>query len=538
MKISTLTKINRVFFYLSIFFVKLAFAFEDVNFDHSNGFDRMKEFSISYQDPEAEEKIELLRQNYERLKPSKVPSQEKPIIPKVIHQIWIGNNSIPANYLYYLETWKKLHPDWEFKLWRDEDILAENFQSKDLYLRARSMAEQADIARYEILNRYGGLYIDTDIQCFAKFDDLHLKYDFYVNMEPPGVNKKIVSIVNMMIGGVPGHPIFNQTLKNIRDKWESTEENFENKFANSWSSFARSNHNLAVLQTMHPFIDAVFNFLKSDNQQYNKSIVLPAGYNVPIYLVNRYPLLNFLSRVIRGKGKVTNKIIIQPETMSFHFYDKNNSLLPEMSFAKALTYKSKVYEFIFRISNLKNKYYLAFEDLFSKNSPHITSYRLVSSIPKIIHIENSKDMNLEQIEDLKKAWQEKNKDFVIEVVKNRSLIERFKQIYDQGGVYVETSLKPCSLEEFNYKYDFYALVERNSLWSFAANPQIIAVKPKHSIFRNLVRKLDLSSLKAENYSSDDLNEIYTDTVYRYLQTDGKSILLPKIYFQLKEKRND
>ena len=184
--------------FVAIFFMSLsAFGFSDVNFDHSNGFDRMKEYSVKYQEKDAEEKISLLRKNYERLKPSNVKSSTKPIIPKVIHQIWIGDNPIPSNYKYYLETWRKFHPDWEIKLWTQKEIENENFASKDLFDRSRGLAEQSDIARYEILYRYGGLYIDTDVQCFANFDELHHKYDFYINMEPPGVNKKIVRQCDM-----------------------------------------------------------------------------------------------------------------------------------------------------------------------------------------------------------------------------------------------------------------------------------------------------------------------------------------------------
>lgn len=538
MKISTLKKINRVLFFLYLFFASIALSFGDVDFDHSNGFDRMKEFSVSYQEQGTEQKIELLRKNYDRLKPSKAPSSSEPIIPKVIHQIWVGNNSIPANYLYYLETWKKFHPDWEFKLWREKDILAEKFETEDLFLKSRGMAEQADIARYEILRRYGGLYIDTDIQCFANFDELHHKYDFYVNMEPPGVNKKIVSIVNMMIGSVPEHPILTQTLKNIRTNWVETENYFENKFSNSWSSFARSTHNLAVLQTMHPFINAVFDFLQSDNLKYNKSIVLPAGYNVPIYLVNRYPLLNYLSRIIRGKPKVTNKIIIQPETMSFHFYDKNNSLLPEMSFAASLFNKNSFYSFFYRLMNLRNKYYLAFEDLFLKNSPNVISYRLKSTIPEVIYLENTNNMTEQEILLRKEAWQKHNPGYIVNLIDKSPLSYRFYLLKDMGGIYVDSSFNPCNLEEFQYKYDFYGLVKKNGLSSLALSTEIIAIKPGHSILRNLVEELENKSKLPNTPSDADINNVYLDRVYRYIQMDGKSIVLPKIYFKLKEKKID
>jgi len=519
---------------VAIFFMSLsAFGFSDVNFDHSNGFDRMKEYSVKYQEKDAEEKISLLRKNYERLKPSNVKSSTKPIIPKVIHQIWIGDNPIPSNYKYYLETWRKFHPDWEIKLWTQKEIENENFASKDLFDRSRGLAEQSDIARYEILYRYGGLYIDTDVQCFANFDELHHKYDFYINMEPPGVNKKIVSIVNMMMGSVPGHPIFAQALANTRDNWDKTEEHFEKTFSNSWSSFARSNHNLAVLQTMHPLINAVFNFIKLDDPIYNKSIVLPAGYNVPIYLVNRYPILNFLSRIVRGKPKVTNKIIIQPETMSFHFYDKNNSLLPEMSFAESLFNKNRLKGYLYRILNLRDKYYLAFEGLFNRNSPTVISYRTTPSIPQNIYIENSNNISNKEMLELQNKWQELNPDFNIKTLDKADLISRFYLLKEKGGVYVDSKFLPLKLEEFQYKYDYYGMVSFKSwLGKLDLSTDIIAIRPGHSMILNLLRDFD-KAIENGEVSDGEIKNFYLNNAYKYYQLNGKSIILPEVYFNLK-----
>jgi hypothetical protein len=517
----------------SLFISSTAFGFSDVDFDHSNGFDRMREYSIKYQEVDAEKKIELLRKNYERLKPSKVPSSTTPIIPKVIHQIWLGNNSIPANYKYYLETWRQYHPDWEIKLWTIKEIEAENFASMDLFYRARGYAEQSDIIRYEILYRYGGLYIDTDVQCFANFDELHHKYDFYINMEPPGVNKKIVSIVNMMIGSAPKHPIFAQALENTRKNWDKVEENFEKRFSNSWSSFARSNHNLAVLQTMHPLINAVFSFLKEDSKSFDKSIVLPAGYNVPIYLVNRYPILNFLSRMIRDKPKVTNKIIIQPETMSFHFYDKNNSLLPEMSFSESLLSKNKLKGYIYRIFNLRNKYYLAFEGLFDRNSPTEISYRTASNIPKIIYLENNNNLSVQELENLQHKWEQFNPYFKVKTLDASDLISRFYLLKEQGGIYVESSFAPLKLEEFQYKYDYYGIASLDQEQGrLALGRGIIAIVPNHSIIYNLLREYEAEAAKAK-ISDSKVIQLYLDNAYKYYQLDGKSIILPEIYFNLK-----
>lgn len=510
-----------------------ALGFSDVDFDHSNGYDRMKEYSVKYIDPDADEYVDLLRKNYLQLLPSKIKSNQNPLIPKVVHQIWLGPASIPQNYKYYLETWKKHHPGWEFKIWTEKEILAENFASMDLYQKARSYAEKSDIVRYEILYRYGGLYIDTDIECYSNFDDLHHKYNFYVNMEPPAVNKKRVSILNAMIGSIPNHPIFTQALANIRNNWDLIENKFEENFSNSRSSFARSSHNLAVLRTMHSFGDAVLNYLASKDQPIDKNMVLPGGYNIPYYFVDRYPLINRLSLLFRNKSKVTNKVIMQPETMSFHFYDKNNSLLPEMSFARALYNGSWIKGYADKPLHFKDKYYLNFEGLFDVNSPISISYKLKPTIAEIIYLENDSNLSSEALEQLKTAWQNLNPDFQVEIIAKQAFIKRFYLLKEKGGVYVESSFKPANLHEFQYKYDFYSLADTKLAWNkLGISSQIIAGKANHAIFNNFILDYQNSSAK-ETLSEKELKQLYLENVYKYYKLDGKSIVLPEIYFNKK-----
>ncbi len=511
-------------FIISLLFAMSAFGFSDVDFDHSNGFDRMKQYSLKYTDKAAEKQVELLRQNYEKLRPSKAPSSINPIIPKVIHQIWLGESSIPANYKYYLETWKKHHPNWEIKLWTEKEIIAENFPSMDLFYKARSYAGRSDIIRYEILYRYGGLYIDTDVECFKNFDDLHHKYHFYANMEPPPVNKQIVSIANMMIGSIPKHPILRTTLENLRKNWDKAETYFEENLSNSWSSFARSNHKLAVLQTMQPLTYAVFNFLEEHNQTFNKTIVLPAGYNIPIYLVQRHPLLSFFSKIFRGRPKLTDKVIIQPETMSFHFHNKNNSLISQMSFEKSLFNKNLLKEYIYKALNFKNKYYLAFQDLFNKNSPTKISYKTSMSIPQIIYLEKSDNLSLRE------QWIKLNPGFEVKILDKTNLISRFELLLKEGGIYVEANFAPLNLQEFQYKYDYYGLISPKSIFDKPMlSTQIIAIKPNHIILQNMMSNITHST----EYTDQQIQQFYLDNAYKYCQLDGKSIILPEIYFNLK-----
>ena len=41
--------------------------------------------------------------------------------PKIIHQTWKTEN-IPKELEFCVESWKRLNPDWEYKLWTDNQM--------------------------------------------------------------------------------------------------------------------------------------------------------------------------------------------------------------------------------------------------------------------------------------------------------------------------------------------------------------------------------------------------------------------------------
>ncbi len=140
--------------------------------------------------------------------------QSAPKIPKIIHQIWIGS-SFPEKCVAFQNSWKKYHPDWEYKLWSDQDIKALKLTNQHLYDRASNYGEKSDIARYEILYRFGGLYIDTDFECLKSFDLFHHTCSFYSGLLYPR-KAETFNIANGLIGSVAGHPVLKECIETMR----------------------------------------------------------------------------------------------------------------------------------------------------------------------------------------------------------------------------------------------------------------------------------------------------------------------------------
>jgi len=92
------------------------------------------------------------------------------VIPKIIHQIWIGDQSKRPSQL--MQTWVDLHPSWSYRLWTEKEILEFELLNRNQFDLHPTLPGKADIARYEILFRLGGFFIDADSICIKPLDNL------------------------------------------------------------------------------------------------------------------------------------------------------------------------------------------------------------------------------------------------------------------------------------------------------------------------------------------------------------------------------
>ena len=92
-------------------------------------------------------------------------------IPKKIHQIWIGHKKVPWKWIdSFRKRFLNAYPGWTHVLWREEDIKRLRLKNQAIYDAESHYAGKADILRYEILYRYGGIYIDADCEWLGSRD--------------------------------------------------------------------------------------------------------------------------------------------------------------------------------------------------------------------------------------------------------------------------------------------------------------------------------------------------------------------------------
>jgi inositol phosphorylceramide mannosyltransferase catalytic subunit len=102
--------------------------------------------------------------------------------PRIIHQVFgFWDNHIPKNIQSRMDTWKQLHPTFEYMLWNKKN--SREFLKKYyswfllMYDTYQYEIQRADAIRYFILYHYGGIYSDIDLEPVKSIEPLLKKYE-------------------------------------------------------------------------------------------------------------------------------------------------------------------------------------------------------------------------------------------------------------------------------------------------------------------------------------------------------------------------
>ena len=131
-------------------------------------------------------------------------------IPKTIHYCWFGDGQIPKENQAYIEEWKSVCPDYQIIKW-DESNYDVN---KVAFMREAAAAKNwtfiADYARFDIVNTYGGVYLDVDVQLLKSYDQF-LSLKSFWGMEQDFKHQLFVN-PGLGFGSVPDNPILSELL--------------------------------------------------------------------------------------------------------------------------------------------------------------------------------------------------------------------------------------------------------------------------------------------------------------------------------------
>lgn len=124
------------------------------------------------------------------------------------------------------QSWTDHNPGWEYRFWTDADLL-KFFQNErpdllDLFLSYPRPVQRADLARYCILERFGGVYADVDTCCLASLEPLAEDSRVVLCEEPPShwghahIRGMARLWFNGTMAGPAGHPFWKEVINLCR----------------------------------------------------------------------------------------------------------------------------------------------------------------------------------------------------------------------------------------------------------------------------------------------------------------------------------
>ena len=102
---------------------------------------------------------------------------------KVIHYIWLGGKAKPRLVEKCIGSWKKYFPDWEIREWNESNTEKYMTDFAKEALSVGKYAFAADSIRFSVLDEFGGLYFDTDVEVLKNFSELTEKYEAFSGFE-------------------------------------------------------------------------------------------------------------------------------------------------------------------------------------------------------------------------------------------------------------------------------------------------------------------------------------------------------------------
>jgi mannosyltransferase OCH1-like enzyme len=94
------------------------------------------------------------------------------MIPKIIHYCWLSGDAIPQDMVRLMNAWREKLPDYEFMLWnQDRFNINQSVWVKQAF-EAKKYAFAADYIRLYAVYRFGGIYLDMDVEVLKSFNDL------------------------------------------------------------------------------------------------------------------------------------------------------------------------------------------------------------------------------------------------------------------------------------------------------------------------------------------------------------------------------
>jgi len=222
-------------------------------------------------------------------------------IPKKVHLIWIGERDPPDYFIkYFLPSFQIFLPEFEIRLWGNDDLTVENFPLTWKYIQKafsvhgqqlvddggnnmydkdykplthNKYAQITDLMRLEIVHREGGFYFDTTFEILKPMYNLLNKKKRFVGCNEIPRFKDVYDLSNSFFGATKNNVILKRLLsKNYLDSIDFWSDQIAIETGPSYlRSGIHKNDSILIFPTnyFYPFIEP-FDYLRK-HPPYRKS---------------------------------------------------------------------------------------------------------------------------------------------------------------------------------------------------------------------------------------------------------------------------
>lgn len=148
-----------------------------------------------------------------------------PAIPKIIHQIWLGSASMHPLMASWHQKWLDLNQGWTVTLWSDVPGTNDPCQIhcsqfglmklapplSPLMVKACHLSQRSNIWRYRLVQQFGGVYIDTDVEPFKPIDSLVANHTTFAAHRKANYTRFECAF----FGAVPNHPWADDLVRGL-----------------------------------------------------------------------------------------------------------------------------------------------------------------------------------------------------------------------------------------------------------------------------------------------------------------------------------
>lgn len=129
------------------------------------------------------------------------------MIPKIIHYCWFGRGEMSQLAKDCIASWHKYMPDWEYKLWNEDNFdIYSNQYVKEAY-ESKKYAFVTDYVRLYALKTEGGVYMDTDVESLKAYDNTLMRLPAFTGYEG---SKKMPPVTGTMASEANGEWVTEQ----------------------------------------------------------------------------------------------------------------------------------------------------------------------------------------------------------------------------------------------------------------------------------------------------------------------------------------